>query len=169
MKKTEALEIAPKVSKVVMEYIEQILTDPQNKGEGTIRFISEKVEGKKEDMCVIAISVPDTGYKTRIDSGITAQQKDYFLEQVLNDLLDCFLEADTLGVGLFYKIRGMMGPNFFGVTAFSASGSSLKIDFGYTSRYLDAVIAEYNQRIECYKKSEEAKMYKGESSLPKIR
>lgn len=169
MKKREAQERAPEVSRVVMEYIEQILTVSRNKSEGTIKFVSEKVEGKPEDMCVIAINVPDTGYRTRIDSGITAQQKDYFLEQVLKDLLDCFLEADTLGVGSFYSIRGMMGPSFFGVKAFSATGSSLKIDFGYTSSYLDEVIVKYNQRIENYRKSEEAKMYGEQNSSPKIR
>lgn len=44
MKKKEAEEIAVKVSKVIMEYITNILTD-SGKVEGTINFESARVDG----------------------------------------------------------------------------------------------------------------------------
>lgn len=157
MKKAEAKILSVDRSRVVMEYITQILSDPENRDEGKIQFVAERVEGKNEPMCVIAISVPDTNYKTRIDSGITAQQGDYFKEQVINDLIDYFLDSDTVNIGLFYSIRGGMGQNFDGITAIdrTGNGSSLKINFGYRSEYLDRVIVQYNEKIKEYQKQRE--------------
>lgn len=150
MKKVEAKELSITRSKVIMEYIDLILTDSKNHGKGKIEFFSSWVEGRPEEMSVATISVPDTGYLKTIDNGITAQQSIVFYERILDDLIDNFINSNKITLGRFYVIRGGMGKNFDGVTIHSSLGSSLDINFRNASSEMREKIEEYNQKLESY-------------------
>lgn len=146
MKKVEAQEIALKVSHVVMEYIDQILTD-SIRVNGKIDFVLERVDGYKEPMCVFVISVPQREFNRRINSKIPNVHSDVFYMQLLNDLADSFLNSETIKIGTFYNINGIMGPTFHGIDVKSLSGNSIKINFRNIGTEIRPYIEEYNNRI----------------------
>ena len=165
MKKREAIEIAEKVSEVVMEYIEQILTDSV-KVEGKIEFIPGRIEGYPEKMSLVIISVPEKGFYKEINSRIPEIHSIAFYSIILEDLIDHFLESESLGVGRFYHVHGMMGPSFHGLTAASASGNRIHINFPQIGTELNDSIKEYNRKVDLYEsKIEKEKENKSESTF----
>lgn len=151
MKKKEAEEIAIDVSRVIMEYIEAILTDSV-KVTGKITFVSEKVEGYSEKMCVILISVPEKEFFRPINSKIPSIHSGTFHTQILHDLIDHFLYSDGLKIGRFYSIKGMTGPNFEGLDAEGPTGNQIKINFSYIGSDLKKEVDSYNQAIDDYQR-----------------
>jgi len=149
MKKKEAEEIAVKVSKVIMEYITNILTD-NIKVEGEINFVSGKVDGYQEPMCVVVISVPEKPFYKPINSGIPSIHSIPFYTRVLEDLTDNFLYSEELSIGGFYSIKSMMGPTFQGIDAVSSSGNQIRINFSNIGTELNDAIDEYNRKISLY-------------------
>lgn len=159
MKKKEAEEIAVKVSKVIMEYITNILTD-SGKVEGTINFESARVDGYQEKMCVVVISVPEKPFYKPINSGIPSIHSISFYKKILEDMIDTCLYSDQLSTSRFYSVKGMMGPTFQGVSAEGTLGNRLRINFTNIGTELNEAIAEYNKKIDVYeseiKKEEKA-------------
>lgn len=162
MKKVEAEKIAVNVSRVIMEYITNILTDSQ-KVEGTIDFVSGKVDGYQERMCVVVISVPDKPFYKPINSGIPSIHSIPFYTKVLEDIADTCLYSNELSVGRFYSVMKMMGPTFQGVNAKSIFGNQIRINFSNIGTELNEAIAEYNRKIDLYE-SEIQKEEKKENS-----
>lgn len=156
MKKREAELLALDRSRVLMEYIEQILSDSEGKGRGTIELFSDKVEGYQELMSIFVISVPERGFLKPINSGITSQQSEVFYEQVLKDLIENYLDSDTIELGNFYSMRGTR-KNFDGLMVTGINGNTLKINFNGISN--NETIDWYRKKIqekEERKKQEEA-------------
>ena len=149
MKKKEAEEIAVNVSRVIMEYITNILTDNQ-KVEGTIDFVSGKVEGYQEKMCVVVISVPDKPFYKPINSGIPSTHSIPFYTRVLEDIADTCLYQDDLSISRFYSIKEMMGPVFKGIDAKSTFGNRIRINFSNIGTELNEAIDVYNKKIDLY-------------------
>ena len=165
MKKKEAIEIATKVSKVIMEYIELILTD-SIKVKGKIEFIPGRVEGYQEKMSMVIISVPEKNFHKEINSGIPAMHSIVFYTKILEDLVDYFLESESLCVGRFYHVNGMMGPSFHGLKADSISGNCIHINFPQIGTELNDAIGIYNSKIEEFKnKINEEKKKTNENTL----
>ena len=108
MKKEEALKIAPERSKLLCEYIMQILSN--NEGiNGEIRIDSAKINNER--MLTFDITVSKKDFERHFNTGITTQQVDVLTEQILNDLIDNFMESETIGCTRYYSMSGGYGMN----------------------------------------------------------
>jgi len=126
MKKEEALVLAPQRSKLIIEYIEQILSDNQ-KVSGNIRLNSHKIDN--QNMCTLDIIVPQTNFEKHINLGITSDHADLLYAQLFKDFLTTFLEHETIGISKYYTVKYNMQENFTGVNAINSNSSELKINF----------------------------------------
>ena len=103
MKKEETLKIVPERSRVLCEYIMQILSDNEIVN-GEIRIGSTKINNEK--MLTFDINVPSRGFEKYINTGVTIQQVDILTEQIFNDLIDNFMESEIMGCTKYYSMRG---------------------------------------------------------------
>lgn len=147
MKRKEALELSQEKSKLVIDYIIQILSD-SDKINGKIDFDFEKTE--KGHMCAVYISVPSKDFDRCIHTGIATDHCDVFYEQLLNDFLDTFLEHETMGIGRYYTIKFGMGQNFSGINAINANGSQIKLNFICRGNKFNELTDDYNRKINEY-------------------
>lgn len=95
MKKQEAEVLAIDKSRVMIEYLEQILSDDNISG--NMIFSSNKVDGEKEKMCTVDI-VLNNGKERHLNLGIPSIHSDVFTKQFTSDLVDRFAKDDTMGV-----------------------------------------------------------------------
>lgn len=147
MKKNEAIKIAPKRAELLCEYITQILSDP-DKVDGEIEISYAKIENK--NMITYDIYVPSKNFEKHLNTGITTEQIDILTEQILNYLIDTFLESETMGCTRYYSIRGGMGMNMDGVDACNSIGSRIKINFVCRGEHFRELMSEYNLKIDEY-------------------
>lgn len=152
MKKVEAMELAPERSKLLCEYITQILSDSE-KVEGEIKINFAKINN--EHMITFDIIVPSKNFEKHFNTGITTQQIDVLTEQILSDLLDTFLESETMGCTRYYSVRGGYGMNMNGVNAMNNIGSNLKINFICRGDKFNEQVENYNERINEYANRQE--------------
>ncbi len=153
-------------SDLIIEYITQILSD-SDKVNGDIVFSYAKDKGKEN--CTFDLFVLSKGFERHFDSGISLQFSNVLYEQILNDLIDNFMESDTMGVGNFYSIKASNGQ-FNGVSVFNESGSKINLNFKYRDNNFSEIVEAYNKKINDYKNSEKATItHVGDSSLPKFR
>lgn len=143
MKKIEAQMLAPSKSKLIIEYIDQILSDTLVVN-GTMNFSTAKIDNEYRE--TLDIFVPDLSFEKHLNLEITSQQSLVLFEQLLNDLLDVFLEHETIGVTRYYSIKYGMGRNFSGIDAVNTNGSRIKINFNCSGGEFAEIIAKYNQR-----------------------
>ena len=142
MKKIEAKALAPEKSKLVIEYITQILSDSE-KVNSVMDFWYAKIDG--QNMCTLDIYVPETNFEKHLNLGITIDHSLVLYEQILNDFLDTFLEHETMGVTRYYSIKSMQN-DFSGVDAVNRNGSRIKINFNTTDPDFMNIISEYTRR-----------------------
>lgn len=144
MKKEEALILAEEKSKLVIEYIMQILSDTE-KVNGVINFNSAKIDNQK--MCTLDIYVPER--EKHLNIGITTDHVDVFYAKLLTDFLDVFLEHETMGISKYYSIKGM-NQTFCGMNAVNSIGSQIKLNFLCQGSKFSELMTNYNQRINEY-------------------
>lgn len=147
MKKIEAMEIAPEKSKLLCEYINQILSDEQ-KINGEILINSAKIDG--ENMCTFDISVPNKDFERHLNTEITTQQIDVLTGQILEDLVENFMESETMGITRYYSVNYMMGPAMKGVSAINDKGSNITINFVCRGEQFNEQIKKYNSKLDEY-------------------
>ena len=123
MKKIEAKVLAPTKSKLVIEYITQILSDSE-KANSVMDFWHAKIDG--QNMCTLDIYVSETNFEKHLNLGITRDHSLVLYEQILNDFLDTFIEHEAIGVTKYYSIKSMQN-DFSGVDAVNLNGSRIKI------------------------------------------
>ena len=159
MKKIEAMELAPERSKLLCEYITQILSDNEKilsdneKVNGEIKINFAKINN--EHMITFDILIPSKNFVKQLNTGITTQQIDVLTEQILNDLLDTFLESETIGCTRYYSVKGGYGTNMNGVNAMNTIGSKLKINFVCRGDKFNEQVENYNERINEYANRQE--------------
>ena len=149
MKKLEAKALAPEKSKLVIEYITQILSDSE-KVNSVMDFWYAKIDG--QNMCTLDIYVPETNFEKHLNLGITIDHSLVLYEQILNDFLDTFLEHETMGVTRYYSIKSMQN-DFSGVDAVNRNGSRIKINFNTTDPDFMNIVSEYTQRYSEFAES----------------
>lgn len=149
MKKIEAKALAPEKSKLVIEYITQILSDSE-KVNSVMNFWYAKIDG--QNMCTLDIYVPETNFEKHLNLGITIDHSLVLYEQILNDFLDTFLEHQTMGVTRYYSIRSMQN-DFSGVDAVNRNGSRIKINFNTTDPDFMNIVSEYTRRYNEFAES----------------
>ena len=158
MKKIEAKAEAPEKSKLVIEYITQILSDSE-KVNSVMDFWYAKIDG--QNMCTLDIYVPERNFEKHLNLGITIDHSLVLYEQILNDFLDTFLEHETMGVTRYYSIKSMQN-DFSGVDAVNRNGSRIKINFNTTDPDFMSIVSGYTQRyndfVELVKNQEPPKL-----------
>lgn len=149
MKKIEAKALAPEKSKLVIEYITQILSDSE-KMNSTMDFWYAKIDG--QNMCTLDIYVPERNFEKHLNLGITIDHELVLYEQLLNDFLDTFLENETMGVTRYYSIKSMQN-DFSGVDAVNLNGSRIKINFNTTNPDFMDIVSDYTRRYNEFAES----------------
>lgn len=149
MKKLEAKSLASEKSKLVIEYITQILSDSE-KVNSVMDFWYAKIDG--QNMCTLDIYVPETNFEKHLNLGITIDHSLVLYEQILNDFLDTFLENETMGVTRYYSIKSMQN-DFSGVDAVNRNGSRIKINFNTTDPDFMNIVSEYTRRYNEFAES----------------
>lgn len=151
MKKAEAQILAPEKSQILIGYLNNILSEDK-KLSGKIIIRSVKLDGVST--IVYDISVPEIDLEKHITSEITTDHIDVLTEQILNDLLDTYLEDENLGVSRYFSIRSQM-ENFNGVYAINnLAGTKITINFVCRGEQFDELINQYSRRIDEYVKRE---------------
>lgn len=146
MKKIEAQAIALEKSNLVIEYLEQMLND-SNDLKGRIEFDRFKING--EYMTTLEIYVPKDNFERHFNLGITSQHCNVFYEQLLDNILDRFLDSSDISITRFYKLRGM-DHDFNGITVSNLSNSKVDINFICREENFQDVINKYNGKINEY-------------------
>lgn len=146
MKKQEAKLLAPEKSKIVIEWLQQLLSC-EEKFEGRMNFDWYKIDGNN---CIICdINVPDLGVKRTINLEITKDHSDILYEQLFDDLIDTFLEHETMGISRYRSIRSsLVGMNFDGMDAFNRLKSVIEINFICIGPNFRELATNYNQKID---------------------
>ena len=146
MKKIDAQALAIEKSKLVIEYITQILSD---KGivNSKMNFSSAKIDGQK--MCTLDIYVPEKNFEKYLNLEITTDHSMILYEQILNTFLDSFLENETMGVTKYYSVKSML-ENFSGVKIINLIGSKIMVNFYYE---FPDIISMYNEKYNEYEKT----------------
>ena len=159
MKKQEAIELAIDKSRVMIEYLEQILSDDNILGNMTFR--SSKVEGEDKKMCTVDIMLSN-GKEKHLNLGIPSVHSDIFTKQFTSDLVDRFAKDDIMGVSPYFEIKSMPPISRSGMDAISINketgkiNNHIKIDFYYKGQDFDSIMEEYNKKLkEAQKEIEE--------------
>ena len=159
MKKQEAMVLAIDKSRVMIEYLEQILSDDNISGNMTFR--SSKVEGEDEKMCTVDIMLSN-GKEKHLNLGIPSIHSDIFTRQFTSDLVDRFAKDDIMGVSPYFEIKSMPPISRSGMDAISINketgniNNHIKIDFYYKGQDFDSIMEEYNKKLkEAQKEIEE--------------
>ena len=149
MKKQEAQEIAIEKSRVMIEYLEQFLSDENITGK--MMFGTAKV-GKK-DLCIVDIML-NNGFERHFNLGIPSVHCNVFTRQFTNDLADTFAKEKTKGVTPFFEMKSMPPVNRKGMDAISVDeetgkvNNHIKIDFCYGGQDFYDIMQEYNQKLK---------------------
>ena len=165
MKKQEAELIAIDESRVMIEYLEQILSDDNISGNMTFR--TSKVEGEDEKMCTVDI-ILSNGKEKHLNLGIPSIHSDIFTRQFTSDLVERFAKDDIMGVSPYFEIKSMPPISRSGMDAMSINeetgkiNNHIKIDFYYKGQDFDSIMEEYNKKLKEAQKEieEEAKVRK---------
>lgn len=145
MKKEEAKQLAPKCAELLIQYIEQFLSDDK-KVNGEILINSAKIDGK--NVCTFDINIDEK--EEYLNTGITTDHCDILNEQILQKLIERFMESETMGVTKYYSIRGGYGMNMDGVNAVNRIGSSIKINFLCRGDLFSEQIKNYDNTLMKY-------------------
>lgn len=152
MKKVEALQIAPKKSRLLCEYIIQILSDNKTVN-GEIRIDSFKTNNER--MLTFDITAPSKGFEKHLNTGITTEQVNVLTEQIFNDLIDNFTESETMACSRYYSIKSGYGMSMNGVSVINSIGSRVDINFIRRGDKFNEQVENYNLRLNEYVKQQE--------------
>lgn len=144
MKKDEAKLVALEKSKLIIEYITQILSDTE-KVNAIMNFHSRRIDTQL--MCILDIYVPKRKFEKHLNLEITSDHYLVLCEQLLNDLLDTFLEHETMGVTKYYSIKSQ-AKNFSGINAINILGSNIEINFNGSGQEFMNLISKYEKRYD---------------------
>lgn len=149
MKKREAKIIAIDKSRLMMEYLNQILTDDR-KVHASMEFLPAKVNN--QSVFILDINVPEAGFSKQIDLEMPILHNMVLYEQVLNDLLDTFLEHETIGITRYYSIKSAR-CHFTGIDVFNSENSRIRINFHGSGTEFNHLIDNYQKRYQDFVES----------------
>lgn len=144
MKKVEAMTIAPKRAELLIEYVNQILSDDKRVS-GEIEISSANINNER--MCTYEISVPSSNFEKHLTTGITLQQCDVLNGQILNSLVSSFAKEETIGITPYYSIKSML-PLKSGINIINQIGSIVHISFLAQGKEFESQIEEYNNKLK---------------------
>ena len=141
MKKKEAQELAIDRSRIVMEHIAQILSD-NLQVHAKMDFTHAQIDN--QNMCVLNIDVPERNFIRYINLGITYDHHFILNEQILKDVLENFLDSNTIGFSYYYYKHTILGDRFYGFNAFNTNGSVIEINLPANEKSIE----QYNNRLQ---------------------
>lgn len=141
MKKKEAQELALDRSRIVMEYIAQILSDSLQV-HANMEFTHAQIDN--QNMCTLNIDVPERNFIRHINLGITYDHYLILSEQILKDVLETFLDSNTIGFSYYYYKHNILGDRFYGFDAFNTNGSVIKINLPASEKSIE----QYNNKLQ---------------------
>lgn len=144
MKKDEAKKLSFERSKLVIEYLMQILSDSE-KVSGKMNFSDAKIEGKH--VCVLDIFVPTKKFERHLNLGITIDHCDVFYEQLFNDIFETFVDHESICLSNYYSIKYVFGENFSGIDISNLLGSIVKLNFISRGNKFSQIINDYSSKI----------------------
>lgn len=153
MKKEEILKLSTERSKLLCEYIIQILSD-RDIVKGRIDINSIDIDS--ETMVTFDIFVPRKGFERHLNTGIRFQYVDDLTEQIFNDLVNNFIKSESLGCTKYYNIRGGYGTSMDGVYLTNGNGSDIKLNFYCRGEKFASQATNYNMRVDEYISKEES-------------
>ncbi len=150
MKKREAQVLTLGKSKLMIEYLEQFLTDKEQIT-GRIEFNRAPIGG--QNVCVADLFIPTKNWERHLNLEITIDHCDVLYEQLFSDILSTFLASDTMGVSRYYEIKGMMGHSFYGISVINILGSRIEVNFLQKGQKFYEITEFYNRKIDEYENS----------------
>ena len=140
--KEEVTLLAKQNSELLIEYINHILSDEEEL-EGRITIFSSLLED-----CKIDINIPSKNIKNQQKTNILPQYIDILNGQILDSLIDNYMESETMGVTKYYSRNNNGKGN--GINIISNSGSKINIDFACKDEKFEAQIKRYNATLDEY-------------------
>lgn len=139
-------EVAKQRVNLIIEYIEQILSDPLR--------VSAKIEiSINDDYCTLGIIVQQNGFERHFN--LIEKEYDYLIyEYLFKEIFERLNTSSFIGIGPLCRIRPSMSMSNSGtgIRLFNLNGSSLILDFIYMTKEGSRVFNEqgdvYNKRIE---------------------
>ncbi len=163
MKKIEAQQLAIERSKLIIEYIFQILSDSE-KVNATMEFFNDKVEN--QNMVIFDINVPKRNFKRSLNLGITSDHENVLFEQLLNDLIETFLPHETMGITKYYSLKSM-NQNFTGIDATNTIGSRISINFNSSGTEFNNLIDNFQAKYNAFVENMNNNIFESNSGLKK--
>lgn len=161
MKKVEAMTIVPKRAELLIEYVNQILSDDK-RVYGEIEIASANINNERR--CTYEISVPASNFEKHINTDITLQQCDVLNGQILSTLVLSFAKEETIGITPYYSIKSM-SPLKSGINIINQIGSIVHISFLAQGQEFESQIEEYNNKL---KTATENKTLLKKLNIPKV-
>lgn len=143
MKKAEAMQIAPEWSRLIIEYIDQILSD-EVVVKAEIKIGCARVGN--ENMKTFGIYVPKKDFNKHWNTSITTQQRSVLDAQILDDLISNYLYSETIQISKFRSIKGS-SFRFNGINIKGPNGTEIGIDFGSIDHDIEE---NYNNSLNGY-------------------
>lgn len=151
MKKEEARILSIERTNLLMEYIGLFLSDSNKKARINIGY--SKIDGK--DMTVFDILVPAANFEKRnMNTEIPLQQCEVLNKQILDTILDTYLNVDTVKLSSFFTIRGTR-RDFSGITIDGANNVKVELNFRMGNRSWLDLSNKYNKRLKEYEGKKE--------------
>lgn len=141
MKKDEAKELSIQRVDLIMEYINNILSDDELK-KANMEFDHAKING--QTMCTLEIFVPFRNFEKHLNLGITYDHINVLYKEFLDKIVTDVLPSDNIGATRFYTIKSNMGT-FTGIDALNINEASIEINMpGIKKEIIDEYENKYN-------------------------
>ncbi len=161
MKKIEAQQLAIDRSKLIIEYILQILSDSE-KVNATMDFFDDKIEN--QNRIILNINVPQRNFKRSLNLEITSDHENILFAQLLDDLLKTFLPHETMGITKYYSMK-TMHSNFTGIDAINTLGSRIAINFNSSGTEFMKLIENYQAKYNAFIENRNTTIFESNGSL----
>ena len=154
MKKEEASVLAKEKAKVMVEYLEQFLSD-EKKVTGHMNFSSDN------SILVVDMMVKSDGKKLfegHYNLGFSSVYADLLTEEISSLLLESFMPSDNLGVSDYARIRGFGSLDQDGFYVMNSHNSRIDINFRCKNDKFSEIMKSHNKAISDYRSKQNARI-----------
>lgn len=152
MKKEEAKELSIQRVNLIMDYINNILSDKEVVN-SKMNFSHAKIDG--QTMCTLDIYVPSRNFEKHLNLGITYDHINVLYKEFFDRVISDVLPNDEIGATCFYTVKSNMG-SFSGIDVINVNDSNININMLGINR---EVIDEYDKNYKAYADSLKNKSY----------
>ena len=153
MRREEAEVVAKEKAKLMIEYLEQFLSDEKIVN-GIMEFTSDN------SMAVVDVVLKSSGVKIfekHLNLGFSSVYADLLTEEISRILLETFMPSDHFGVSDYARIRGMGSMDKDGFEVFNSRGSEIAIEFHSKNDRFNDIMRAHNQTIGAFRNEVKSK------------